>query len=107
MSIELVGWVAVVLTQVFWFPNIARILRTRDVDGYSLTAWLIMLCGLACWLVYFAAKGDVVGVVANVSGVSGAAFTTGCIWFWGRGRNRSAHVLNASPLAEPLTTDQG
>lgn len=102
MSIELVGWVAVGLTQVFWFPNIARILRTRDVAGYSLTAWLIMLCGLTCWLVYFTVKGDVVGVVANISGVTGAAFTTGCIWFWGRGRHQSAHV----PLAEPITTDQ-
>ncbi|MEO8538286.1 MAG: SemiSWEET family transporter [bacterium] len=112
MSIELVGWVAVVLTQVFWFPNISKILRTRDVDGYSLIAWVIMLCGLSCWLLYFAAKGDVVGIVANVSGVTGAGITTACIWFWGRGRRRSPHPKvspSAASLlsAEPLTTDQG
>ena len=50
MSIELVGWAAVLLTQVFWIPNISRILKTRDVQGYSLTAWIIMVTGLSCWL---------------------------------------------------------
>lgn len=114
MSIELVGWVAVVLTQVFWFPNISKILRTRDVDGYSLVAWLIMLCGLLCWLTYFVVKGDVVGVVANISGVTGAGITTACIWFWGRGKSKKAHrietnaVAPAAPLlGEALTSDQG
>ncbi|MFN8617892.1 MAG: SemiSWEET family transporter [Dehalococcoidia bacterium] len=114
MSIELVGWVAVVLTQVFWFPNISKILRTRDVDGYSLTAWLIMLVGLSCWLAYFTVKGDVVGIVANVSGVTGAGVTTACIWFWGRGKAKTPHLIETktlpvqpSSLGEPLTTDQG
>lgn len=90
MSIELVGWVAVVLTQVFWFPNISKILRTRDVDGYSLTAWPIMLLGLSCWLAYFAVKGDAVGIVANVSGVTGAGITTASIWFCGLRKGEDA-----------------
>lgn len=114
MSIELVGWVAVVLTQVFWFPNISKILRTRDVDGYSLTAWLIMLCGLSCWLAYFVAKGDVVGMVANISGVTGAGITTACIWYWGRGKAKEPRVAetvsvpsHGPALSEALTTDQG
>lgn len=84
MSIELVGWAAVVLTQVFWIPNILRIFRTKDVQGYSLSAWLIMFGGLTCWLVYFVSKGDLVGTVANVSGVTGAGITLACIWHWGR-----------------------
>lgn len=114
MSIELVGWVAVVLTQVFWFPNISKILRSRDVDGYSLTAWLIMLAGLSCWLAYFTVKGDAVGIVANVSGVTGAGITTACIWFWGRGKAKTPHLVEtnsvpvpSSLLGEPLTTDRG
>ena len=107
MSIEIVGWVALVLTQVFWIPNIGRILRTRDVEGYSLIAWLLMLGGLSCWLVYFASKGDVVGVVANVCGVTGAAITLICIWYWGRGRKRSPHPPALPSIGEPLTTDQG
>src|SRR5690349_15147311 len=107
MSIELVGWAALVMTQVFWIPNISRILRTRDVDGYSLTAWLIMVGGLAGWLVYFTAKGDVVGIVANISGVTGGLITTFCIWYWGRERGPEVHLAPAAGLGEPLTTDQG
>lgn len=100
LSIELVGWAAVVLTQVFWVPNIARILRTRDVEGYSVPGWALMLAGLTCWLVYFAAKGDVVGVVANMSGVTGAAITFGCVVYWGRGRKK-ARVVESTPAVEP------
>lgn len=107
MSIELVGWVAVVLTQVFWIPNILRIFRTRDVQGYSLSAWLVMFAGLTCWLVYFITKGDLVGTVANVSGVTGAGITLGCIWYWGRGRRRPAHAARGASFGEALTTDRG
>lgn len=104
MSIAVVGWVAVVLTQVFWFPNIARILRTRDVQGYSLAAWLIMVAGLSCWLVYFAVQGDIVGVVANICGVTGAGITTACIWMW---RRRPAHLVEVIAARPMATTDQG
>ena len=107
MSIELVGWAAVVMTQVFWIPNITRILRTRDVEGYSLAAWIIMFGGLSCWLIYFATKGDFVGVVANVSGITGAGITLGCIWYFRRARVPGPHALAAHPIGAPLTTDQG
>lgn len=80
--VEVVGWIAVVLTQVFWLPNIARLVRTKDVAGHSLLAWVVMTAGLSSWLVYFVAKGDPVGIVANISGVTGAAFTTACILRW-------------------------
>lgn len=36
MTLDVIGWIAVVLTQVFYIPNTVRILRTRDVRGYSL-----------------------------------------------------------------------
>jgi MtN3 and saliva related transmembrane protein len=85
--VEVVGWVAVVLTQVFWLPNIARLIRTKDVAGHSLIAWVVMTAGLSAWLIYFVAKGDPVGIVANISGVTGAAFTTACILRW-RGSTR-------------------
>jgi uncharacterized protein with PQ loop repeat len=109
LSIEIVGWAALVMTQVFWIPNIARILRTRDVEGYSLFAWLIMVGGLTGWLIYFSAKGDVVGIVANISGVTGGLITTFCIWFWGRGKKAAvgSHAQQPHGLGEPLTSDQG
>jgi MtN3 and saliva related transmembrane protein len=101
VSIDIVGWVALVLTQVFWIPNIARIVRTREVDGYSLLAWVIMVAGLSCWLVYFTARGDLVGIVANICGVTGAGLTTVLVWLWRR-PSRPEIVLAGS-----LTVDQG
>jgi uncharacterized protein with PQ loop repeat len=104
LSIELVGWAAVILTQVFWIPNITRIFKTRDVQGYSLAAWLIMVAGLSCWLVYFSVRGDIVGIVANILGVTGAATTTASIWVWRGGRPATAE----SALREPVASfDQG
>lgn len=94
MRIELVGWAAVVLTQMFWIPNILRLVRTREVEGHSVLAWGLMLIGLGCWLFYFVAKGDLVGIVANISGVTGAAITLGCIWLWRRGARRIGDIPN-------------
>jgi MtN3 and saliva related transmembrane protein len=101
LSIELVGWAAVILTQVFWIPNITRILRTRDVQGYSLAAWLIMVAGLSCWLIYFIVRGDIVGIVANICGVTGAGITTACIWAWRRKSPRLVESVSVSVLATP------
>ncbi len=104
MSIELVGWAALILTQVFWIPNISRILKTRDVQGYSLPAWVIMVTGLSCWLVYFLVRGDVVGIVANIFGVAGSATTTACIWAW---RRRPPRLVETATVPVAATPDQG
>lgn len=82
---DTVGWVAVVLTQVFYIPNTMRILRTKNVEGYSLAGWALLTSGLACYLFYFSVQGDLVGIVANICGVFGAGLTTACILLW-RGR---------------------
>lgn len=81
---DAIGWTALVLTQAFWVPNILRIVRTRDVQGHSVFAWLVMVAGLACWLLYFIARGDTVGAIANVSGVAGSGITLLCVLRWRR-----------------------
>ncbi|MBE7520174.1 MAG: hypothetical protein HS107_13130 [Thermoflexaceae bacterium] len=93
MTLDAIGWIAVVLTQVFYIPNTVRILRTRDVRGYSLFGWLLLFLGLVCFLVYFTAHGDPVGIVANVCGVTGSGSTAFCIWLW-RGRDPVSEVLS-------------
>lgn len=85
MAYEAIGWLAVALTQVFYIPNTLRILRTRDVEGYSLVGWLLLFLGLGCYLVYFASQGDIVGIVANLCGMLGSGVTTFCIWRWREG----------------------
>jgi MtN3 and saliva related transmembrane protein len=82
LAIDSIGWIAVVLTQVFYLPNVLRILRTRNVAGYSLFGWMLLTGGLGCYLIYFVAQGDPVGIVANLCGIAGAGITTLCIWRW-------------------------
>jgi len=97
VTVDAVGWMAVVLTQVFYVPNTIRIVRTRDVQGYSLLGWSLLFLGLGCYLVYFAARGDPVGIVANACGVTGAGATTFCIWRW----RRSSPVPGVADVAVP------
>lgn len=107
---DAVGWVAVVLTQVFYIPNTLKILRTHDVQGYSLPAWTMLFIGLGCYLAYFASRGDLVGVVANVCGMAGSGLTLSCIWFWrerpaDRHAGLGATATGAVPL--PIPTEPG
>jgi lipid-A-disaccharide synthase-like uncharacterized protein len=97
VGIEVVGWLAVLLTQVFYIPNILKIVRTRDVQGYSLVGWFLLFLGLCCFLVYFSFRGDVVGIGANACGATGSGLTVICIWRW-RGKGVGAP---ANPSLEP------
>ena len=89
MSVSLLGWVGVVLTQVFYVPNTIRILRTRDVAGYSIVGWLLLFLGIVCFFAYFVVQRDPVGIVANLFGATGAGLTTLCVWLWRPGRRRA------------------
>lgn len=106
MTVDVIGWVAVVLTQVFYIPNTLKILRTRDVQGYSLAGWGMLFAGLGCYLIYFASRGDVVGVVANVCGMAGSGLTTVCIWRW-RDRSGGAQPARAGREAVGEPADSG
>ena len=101
---ETIGWVAVVLTQVFYIPNTLKILRTHDVQGYSVTAWAMLFAGLGCYLIYFASRGDVVGVVANVCGMAGSGLTLACIWLWRNGPSEHRPPAAPGTVAEPGQT---
>jgi lipid-A-disaccharide synthase-like uncharacterized protein len=96
LAVEGIGWLAVVLTQVFYIPNTVRILRTRDVRGYSFFGWSLLTGGLACYFIYFSFAGDPIGIVANICGAFGAGLTTFCIWFW---RDHAAGRRETEPMA--------
>ncbi len=51
-NVELIGLVAAVLTTVGFVPQLVKTLKTKDVEGISLTMYLIMFLGLIFWLTY-------------------------------------------------------
>jgi len=40
--LEFIGWLGFVLIQLFYLPQIRKTLRTRDVQGLSLPAWVVL-----------------------------------------------------------------
>ncbi len=51
-NIELIGIIAAVLTTVGFVPQLIKTLKTKNVEGISLTMYLIMFSGLIFWLMY-------------------------------------------------------
>ena len=51
-NVELIGIVAAVLTTVGFVPQLVKTLKTKDVEGISLTMYLVLFLGLIFWLTY-------------------------------------------------------
>ena len=52
MYIELIGFLAAILTTAAFVPQAYKIWKTKSAQGVSLTMYLIMFTGVALWGVY-------------------------------------------------------
>ena len=50
--VDVIGYVAAVLTTTAFLPQAIKAFRTRSTKDISLTMWLLLCVGIACWLVY-------------------------------------------------------
>jgi len=50
--VDVIGYVAAVLTTIAFLPQAVKAFRTRSTKDISLTMWLLLCAGIACWLVY-------------------------------------------------------
>jgi uncharacterized protein with PQ loop repeat len=49
---DILGWLAVVLSATMGLPQLVRLVRTRSVEGLSLTSWRLMLTMNTVWTVH-------------------------------------------------------
>lgn len=63
--IELVGYLAAILTTLSFVPQVWHTWRTRDVSGISLGMYLVFTTGVALWLAYGVLVGAWPIVAAN------------------------------------------
>jgi MtN3 and saliva related transmembrane protein len=63
--IEVVGTLAAVLTTTAFFPQAIKIIKTRETGGLSLSMYLMLVSGVAMWLVYGLMIGSRPLIVAN------------------------------------------
>jgi MtN3 and saliva related transmembrane protein len=65
MPIDLVGYVAAILTTIAFVPQALTSWRTRDLSGVSLPMYSIFTAGVAMWLAYGVMLGSWPIIVAN------------------------------------------
>jgi uncharacterized protein with PQ loop repeat len=65
---EIVGWAGFALTQIFYIPQIVKIVRSHDVTGLALPSWFILAVALLCYLIYSIWRHDLVFTVGNAAG---------------------------------------
>ena len=61
-AVEVIGWAGTISGTILGLPQVLRLVRTRRVDGLSLTAWQAMLVVNLSW----AAHGISIGQVPQV-----------------------------------------
>ena len=65
MSVDLIGYLAAVLTTVAFVPQALTSWRTRDLSGVSLPMYSIFTAGVAMWLAYGVMLASWPIIVAN------------------------------------------
>ena len=64
--IKLIGFAAATCTSVAYAPQAIKVWKTRSTGDISLGMFLVMVLGLALWLVYGLLSGDAPLIAANV-----------------------------------------
>ncbi len=64
-TIKLLGFAAATCTTVAYAPQFIKVWKTRSARDISLGMFLVMVLGLALWLVYGLLSGDAPLVAAN------------------------------------------
>jgi MtN3 and saliva related transmembrane protein len=66
ITLNVLGFVAGVLTTAAFIPQVLKIWRTRSARDISLGMYVVFTSGVALWLVYGLALGSLPIIVANV-----------------------------------------
>ncbi|HXH46272.1 MAG TPA: SemiSWEET transporter [Bradyrhizobium sp.] len=65
LLIKLIGFAAATCTTVAYAPQAIKVWKTRSTGDISLGMFLVMVLGIALWLVYGLLSGDAPLVAAN------------------------------------------
>ena len=76
---QVFGWLGFSLFIVFYAPQTIRMVRTRDVSGLSLSAWVILWFGLLAYVVYSILLHNVVFIAGNAVGLAQTSVQLGLI----------------------------
>ena len=52
MNVEIIGFIAGIITTAAYLPQVYKIWKTKKTDGVSLFMYLVMFIGISLWLFY-------------------------------------------------------
>ena len=52
MDIEIIGYVAAVLTTSSFLPQVIKVWKSKSSEGVSVTMYMVMLTGVILWAIY-------------------------------------------------------
>ena len=52
MYVEIIGFLAAILTTSAYLPQVYKIWKTKNAESVSLTMYLVMFLGIFLWLIY-------------------------------------------------------
>jgi len=66
LSVEIIGVIGATLTTASFVPQVYKVVKTKSVEGISLTMYLVFFIGILFWL-YYGIKIDSFSVIfANI-----------------------------------------
>lgn len=63
---EYIGIIAAVLTTSGFAPQVYKSLKTKAVEGVSLSMYLVLFVGMLCWLYYGVRMDSISIILANI-----------------------------------------
>lgn len=67
--IEVIGYIAAILTTASFFPQVYKTIQTKDTSGISLTMYVLFLLGIILWFTYGIMLNSIPIILAN--GITG------------------------------------
>ena len=65
-NIEYIGVMAAILTTSGFAPQVYKSLKTKAVEGVSLSIYLVLFIGMVCWLYYGIRIESISIIMANI-----------------------------------------
>tara|TARA_B100000767_G_C19778581_1_gene544451 strand:- start:3761 stop:4027 length:267 start_codon:yes stop_codon:yes gene_type:complete len=66
MDIEIIGYVAALLTTSSFLPQVIKVWKSKSSEGVSVTMYMVMLTGVILWGIYGFYIGSISVLLANL-----------------------------------------
>ena len=61
----MIGFIAACLTTFGFFPQVVKVVKSKDTESISLGMYVMSVTGMSLWLIHGIYQGDVALIIAN------------------------------------------